>query len=134
MRFYLSLGWVLLASGIAAAASPAALPAGLTGGPATAAQAGQRILAHGDVDQFWVAIREANFARPDVAYTGFYVRSPDQPAWRLLARLEGVPLGLASRGSQLAVLQPGGDWMLQWIGGGARRPASGKRADRRPGQ
>ena len=91
--------------------------------PAGAARAALRDLqAHGSVDHLWVARVEPRAGSAPGERTTLFVRAKYEPAWTRLEPVGSRVLGLASRGSQLAILLSNGDWLLMTDTG----PASGR--------
>lgn len=68
--------------------------------------------AHGSDDRLWLARVEPLPPKPGAEVTTLFLREKFKNEWRRLDPIAVRVGGLASRGSQLAVLLPGGDWRL----------------------
>jgi uncharacterized RDD family membrane protein YckC len=68
--------------------------------------------AHGSDDRLWLARVESVPGRTATEISNVYVREKSDATWRRLEPLGVRVIGLANRGSQLALLLPGGDWRL----------------------
>jgi uncharacterized RDD family membrane protein YckC len=68
--------------------------------------------AHGSDDRLWLARVESVPGRTPSDITNVYLREKSDATWRRLDPLGMRVMGLANRGSQLALLLPGGDWRL----------------------
>lgn len=68
--------------------------------------------AHGSDERLWLARVESVPGRTATEITNVYVREKSDATWRRLEPLGVRVIGLANRGSQLAILLPGGDWRL----------------------
>jgi uncharacterized RDD family membrane protein YckC len=68
--------------------------------------------AHGSDERIWLARVEPSPAKPDAKVTVLFVREKFEPVWRRLPPLPTPVVGLASRGSQLAILLENGEWRL----------------------
>jgi uncharacterized RDD family membrane protein YckC len=85
----------------------------LAGSVARAAPAADaKLLADGSGDAHWLARVYQDPGRTGPFLTDVYARSTGENRWHQLARLEGRTVQLAHRGSQLALLLEGGQWLL----------------------
>ncbi len=86
------------------------------------------LLAHGSPGMYWIAdIEQESAAAPQGGSTAAQISAPMKSlvrqrqlgnnVWKEIARLNGRVISLADRGTQLAALLEGGEWMLLWDGG-----------------
>jgi uncharacterized RDD family membrane protein YckC len=106
-------GVVLLAVLLLVCSAAFAASAGAQNAPTTAPSWNPGDLqAHGSDDRLWLAHVEPVPGRTPTEITYVYVREKSDATWRRLEPLGLRVVGLANRGSQLALLLPGGDWRL----------------------
>ena len=84
----------------------------LAGGARIATAAPGDLQAHGSADRLWLARVEPAPGKNAGEVTTLFVREKNELAWRRLEPISARVLSLGSRGSQLAVLLPKGDWRL----------------------
>jgi len=83
----------------------------------------------GDAGLWMAQVLPDSTGAAGASVTAIRLRPPSAEGWADVVRLPGRVASLASRGSQLAVLQESGDWLLVWQGGtalGQPLPAKGK--------
>ncbi|MDB5301052.1 MAG: family rane protein [Phycisphaerales bacterium] len=75
--------------------------------------AGQDLLAHGTDDHLWVGyVSVPPFPKGATEQTRIAFRVANKDEWEFLTNIGARAIGLANRGTQLAVLLEGGDWVL----------------------
>src|SRR5688500_8645264 len=74
--------------------------------------AARDLQAHGSDKRLWLARVEPSPAKPSEQVTVLFVREDFTSDWRRLPALQTRVTGLASRGSQLAILLENGEWRL----------------------
>jgi uncharacterized RDD family membrane protein YckC len=69
--------------------------------------------AHGSDDRLWIARYEPPTGKTaGTDFTTLYVREKADANWRRIEPIGAAVIGMGSRGSQLAILLPGGEWRL----------------------
>jgi uncharacterized RDD family membrane protein YckC len=97
---YAALLMCLLMAGVARSA-PATQPAG------------QDLLAHGSEDRLWVGyVHVPPYPKEATEQTRIAYRIATKDQWEFLTDIGARAVGLANRGTQLAVLLEGGEWVL----------------------